>query len=90
MNESECATADWRMIGLEDGMAGKTTAQIGEHRRACAKHNITPNLDMYTAGHQQGVKTFCLEANGFKFGHSGGSYNGICPDHLAQNFLIAL
>ena len=87
MNESECVNADWRMIGLEDGMAGKSKAQIGEHRKACAKHNVTPNLDTYNRGHEEGIVQFCTEASGFRYGRAGNTYTGVCPAHLADAFM---
>jgi hypothetical protein len=87
MNESECVNADWRMIGLEDGIAGKSKAQIGEHRKACAKHNVTPNLDAYNNGHEEGIVQFCTEARGFSFGRAGGTYTGVCPAHLVDDFM---
>ena len=88
MNESECVNADWRMIGFEDGSVGRTRGYIGEHRQACAKHDITPDLDSYNSGHAEGVRGFCVEANGFRFGRSGGTYSGICPYELEEEFLI--
>lgn len=88
MNEAECRNADWRMIGLEDGMAGLSRAKIGDHRQACAKHNMTPDLDAYNNGHREGVISFCTEANGYKFGRSGGSYSGVCPEDLRDEFLL--
>jgi hypothetical protein len=87
MNESECVNADWRMIGLEDGMAGKSKSQIGGHRKACAKHSITPDLDAYNGGHAEGVTQFCTKARGFTFGHAGGTYSGVCPAHLVDDFM---
>jgi hypothetical protein len=87
MNESECINADWRMIGLEDGMAGRSKAQIGVHRKACAKHSITPDLDSYNSGHDEGLVQFCTEARGFTFGRAGGSYSGVCPAHLVDDFM---
>jgi len=87
MNESECINADWRMIGLEDGIAGKSRAQIGEHRKACAKHAVTPDLDSYNRGHEEGIVQFCTQSRGFTFGRAGGTYNGVCPAHLVDDFM---
>jgi hypothetical protein len=40
LSESECEAADWRIIGLEDGAAGKPISQIGKHRKACAEYGV--------------------------------------------------
>jgi hypothetical protein len=88
MNEAQCRNADWKMIGFEDGMAGKSSARIGDHRQACAKHNLTPDLDAYNSGHAEGVRQFCTEANGFNFGRSGKNYSGICPEDQKDQFML--
>lgn len=87
MNKSECLTADWRTIGFEDGSAGRSPAYISEHRQACAPHHVTPDLDAYNGGHEEGIRLFCVRANGFRVGHSGGTYSGVCPEALEAGFL---
>ncbi len=87
MNKSQCYNADWHMIGMEDGMKGRLTDYIGKHRVACAKYNVTPNLEEYRQGHVEGLEQFCTRANGFNMGLSGYGYNGVCPAQLAEPFL---
>lgn len=87
MNVSECQNADWETIGFEDGSEGRLPSHVGKHRKACAKHNITPNLEFYLKGHTNGVKFFCTESNGFINGQKGSSYNGVCPAELSERFL---
>jgi hypothetical protein len=87
MNESECLNADWHMIGMEDGASGKTVSHIGNHRKACAKFNIKPDLAAYEDGHSAGMRQFCTETNGFQIGKSGGRYSGVCPAELEETFL---
>ena len=88
MNEAECVNADWRMIGMEDGARGRAQSYIGQHRRACAKYNITPDLAGYQAGHDEGLKEYCTKERGFEVGKKGGRYNGVCPPNLQKNFLV--
>ena len=87
LNESECRNADWFMIGIEDGTAGKLPSHVGQHRKACAKHDITPDLFAYRSGHAEGVKQYCTEARGFETGRNGHTYNGVCPPELEDGFL---
>ncbi len=87
LNESECRNADWNMIGMEDGAKGKPTSYIGNHRTACAKFDVTPDITAYQQGHYEGVKQYCTELNGFLIGKKGINYNGVCPPELEMLFL---
>ena len=79
MNESECRNADWRMIGMEDGIDGRQQSYIGKHRQACAKHDITPDSVAYRQGYSEGLKQYCTEMKGFVLGKKGAAYHGVCP-----------
>jgi Protein of unknown function (DUF2799) len=89
MDKSECLNADWKIIGMEDGAEGRLPAYLGEHRTACAAHNIKPNLNTYLMGHEIGVRQYCTAPNGYNAGKQGDEYNGICPPELETNFLDA-
>lgn len=89
MSAEECAVSDWRTIGFEDGSMGYTSARIGEHRKACAKHGVAPDFDAYQAGRSQGLRQFCQPSRGFNVGASGGRYNGVCPGDLEPDFVDA-
>jgi hypothetical protein len=89
LDESECATADWRAIGLEDGARGRPAADIASHREACAEYGVTPDLAAYQSGHQMGARQFCTAHNGFRQGRAGRAYHGVCPDDLAVSFRAA-
>lgn len=89
MSGDECLTSDWRTIGYEDGLRGYTSDRIGQHRKACAKHGVTPDLTAYTAGRNQGLTEYCQPSRGFSIGTSGGSYNGVCAANYEADFLDA-
>lgn len=89
MSAEECAISDWRTIGFEDGSMGYTSARIGEHRKACAKHGVAPDFDAYQAGRSEGLRQFCQPSRGFNLGASGGRYNGVCPGDLEPDFVDA-
>ena len=59
LNEEECLTANWQIIGLEDGSEGHLETYLGKHREACAKYGVTPDLEQYRIGHAEGVQSFC-------------------------------
>lgn len=79
LDRDECVNADWYAIGLEDGARGRAVERLGDHRRACAKHSVTPNSERYLAGRAEGLKTFCTYERGFSEGRAGRSYAAGCP-----------
>jgi hypothetical protein len=87
MNKSMCLNANWQTIGFEDGAAGRPQTDIAQHRKDCAQHGVTPDLDAYRQGHDQGSELFCTTQNGFMYGSSGKAYKNNCPDTLAADFL---
>ena len=89
MNADECATSDWSAIGYEDGSRGYTADRFGNHRKACAKHGITPDFQAYQNGRDQGLEDFCKPGRAFNFGANGGRYNGVCAADMEAEFLDA-
>lgn len=89
MDRDECLTVDWRTVGFEDGAAGYSGDRIGQHRKACAKHGVTPDLAAYQAGREDGLREYCVPANGFRLGSRGASYGGMCPADLEPAFADA-
>jgi ribosome modulation factor len=89
MSKDECRTVDWRTVGYEDGVAGRPGDRIGEHRRACAEHGITPDLNAYLAGRAEGLKEYCQPYNGYRAGASGRTYHDVCPAGMAAAFAQA-
>lgn len=87
MSDEECLTADWRLLGYEDALQGRSTATIAQYRRACAAVSVTPNLDLYQQGHQEGARQYCTAANGYRAGSNGSTYQGICPADLETGFM---
>ena len=87
MGQNECHAVDWRTIGYEDGVAGRSGAQVGVHRRACAKYSITPDLEAYRLGRAEGLREFCQPHSGYRAGATGAPYYDVCPADLAARFL---
>ncbi len=89
MSKDECLTVDWRTIGYEDGVAGRSGDAIGARRKACAAAGVIPNLDAYRAGRAEGLREYCQPENGYRVGAEGSSYGGYCPLELAPAFTQA-
>jgi hypothetical protein len=89
MDREECLTVDWRTVGYEDGAAGYSGDRIGQHRKACAKYGVTTDLAAYQSGRQEGLREYCVPANGFRLGSQGGDYSGMCPSDLDPAFTDA-
>ena len=89
LSKPECDTADWRAIGYEDGVKGWSQARVGEHRKACARHGVTMDLEAYRSGWDAGMQQYCQPGNGYHEGRTGRSYSGVCPQGLETAFLSA-
>jgi hypothetical protein len=89
MSGDECMTSDWSAIGYEDGARGYTTDRLANHRKACAKHGVTPDFAAYQSGRDQGLVEYCQPSRGFNVGSNGGRYNGVCSVNLEADFLDA-
>lgn len=89
MNQEECLTSDWRTIGYEDGARGSSADRVGQHRKACAEYGVTPDLQAYQSGREDGLRQYCQVQNGFNLGSRGGSYAGVCPADLEPDFVAA-
>ncbi len=87
MSEQACLTSDWRTVGFEDGSLGRSEATIGNYRKACAEHGVSPDLAAYRSGHSDGVQIYCKPGNGFEVGRSGAAYEGVCPANLEAEFV---
>ena len=86
LDKDECMLADWRLIGYQDGVAGKSATVVGEYREDCAKHAVVPDLDAYRAGREEGLQQYCMADNGYRLGNAGRALPAICPATLAGDF----
>ncbi len=86
MKKEECLTADWYNIGFEDGTRGYKVSRIANHRKACSKYEIAPNLDLYLRGRDQGLIEYCTAHNGYNLGLKGRSYNDACQGNFGNGF----
>jgi len=87
MSKSECVSADWRMIGFEDGSQGAGLGRLTRYRSDCADYGVVPDLDAYNDGRYSGLNEFCRPEHGYRLGASGHAYTGVCPAQLESEFL---
>lgn len=86
LDKDECLNANWELIGYEDGSKGYDATRIGEHRKACAKYGVTPDLNQYTKGRERGLKVFCTPQNGYQVGQRSAVYRDVCPANMRADF----
>lgn len=89
MSKNECLTLDWRTIGYEDGVAGRSGSTIAQHRKACAAAGVSTDLNAYQQGRAEGLREYCQPENGFRAGVNGQTYGGYCAADLAEDFTLA-
>ena len=89
LNKEECVVADWRLIGYQDGVAGKSAAAVGTYRKDCAEYAVVPDLDAYQAGRIEGLQEYCKVDNGYRLGRAGKGYATVCPADLEPGFRLA-
>ncbi len=89
LNKEECMVADWRLIGYQDGVAGKSSSSVGTYRKDCAEYAVVPDLDAYQAGRAEGLLEYCKADNAYRVGKSGHGFPAVCPSHLEADFRAA-
>jgi len=85
MTSTECASADWAAIGLEDGRTGARPKLFDQRRKAC--ENTGVDLAAYSAARDEGLKTYCTAEGGFAAGRTGAEYSGLCGGDGEIRFL---
>jgi hypothetical protein len=86
MSPQECKLANWREIGLTDGMAGKPMQVFEVRRGDCAEANVTADTHDYLVGREQGLRSYCQLSNALQIGLRGESYHGVCPAAIDSEF----
>lgn len=87
MSKEECAVADWRVIGEQDGAAGYNPQdRFARHVKACTKAGVAADQTAWYQGYQQGLPRYCTPLNGLSVGSQGQSYANVCPVNLDSGF----
>lgn len=87
MSKEECAIADWRVIGAQDGAAGYNPQErFARHVKACTKAGVSADQTLWYQGYQQGLPRYCTPLNGLSVGSQGKAYANVCPVNLEPAF----
>ena len=87
MSEKDCLTANWVDQGYRDGRQGYPLSRVEDHREACSKVGVVPEVALYRRGHGQGVLEYCTPRNAVSEGRDGRPYRNACPAALEGEFL---
>jgi hypothetical protein len=87
MSKEECAVADWRVVGEQDGAAGyEPQSRFARHAKACERAGVLADQTLWYQGYQQGLPRYCTPLNGLTVGRQGKSYANVCPIGLDMGF----
>ena len=85
LTPAECATANWRQLGQQDGSRGVVDRAAGFFK-SCSKANIPVDVASYRAGRAEGLQSHCLLGNALAEGMAGKPYADVCPAPTNQSF----
>ncbi|MCY0096273.1 DUF2799 domain-containing protein [Hoeflea ulvae] len=87
MSKEECAVADWRVVGEQDGAAGYNPQdRFAGHVKACTKAGVAADQTLWYQGYQKGLPRYCTPLNGLSVGSQGKTYANVCPLDLEPGF----
>lgn len=86
MSPEECKVANWKDVGLRDGLAGSSLSLLDSRTKDCAEAKVALDAKSYLSGRDLGLKTFCRMENAVPLGLNGGSYEGVCPPWIDGEF----
>jgi hypothetical protein len=87
MSKKDCENANWHAIGYNDGARGIQPGHLNVYSQRCAEYKIVPDAGAYQAGWNEGIRSYCTNANGYQAGAAGLAYNNICPADVAPAYL---
>jgi hypothetical protein len=86
MSPKECQNADWRAIGLGDGLKGETLSILERRTASCADAGFKVPAPLYVEGRDEGLAQYCQLGNAARLGLSGSGYQGVCPAGIDGEF----
>lgn len=86
LNEDECRSVNWEQLGQQDGLAGRASSYVEQHRSACSEHGLPVDDRQWSVGWERGIRLYCTPENGLLEGREGRSYMNSCPADLKAGF----
>ena len=90
MTKEECmlADADWRAVGIHDGIWGEDAEIAAKRMRQCGKYDITLDQELYKGGYVDAVLHRCTKRYGELLGYTGHHpREKTCPEQLRAEFM---
>ncbi|MFK8014367.1 MAG: DUF2799 domain-containing protein [Gammaproteobacteria bacterium] len=87
MSAKDCASADWRALGVQDGQEGAASIRRDQRFAACAGSAPPPDQNAYGAGYADGLALLCTPKGGYEFGLAGKEYLYVCPRPQEPDFI---
>lgn len=85
LSPAECATANWRQLGVQDGKRGQSD-RAADYYESCQKAGIGVDVASYRLGRSDGLQNYCQYGNAIREGLAGRSYGGVCPAPFDTTF----
>jgi hypothetical protein len=86
MDVNECKLANWRDVGLRDGLAGAQLSLLDTRVKDCAKAQVAVDTQSFLRGRNQGLASYCRVENAVGLGLDGKQYQGVCPAGIDVEF----
>ncbi len=86
LDKENCLSADWQLIGFNDGVEGRDAGRLEQHRDACSDYGVVPQMDQYLLGYDRGVRRYCTAVNGYREARAGKPLNAVCSGEQQQEF----
>ncbi len=86
LTKAECTAGDWRSIGVGDGANGYPASYVDNHISACAEHGISLNRELYEAGRQEGLRSYCRLEKAETDGRAGRTNFNTCQGEIGVAF----
>lgn len=58
----QCAAIDWYALGKQDGQNGQAMTALNDEITGCRAFGIEADVETYSAGREEGLKTYCQPA----------------------------
>ena len=86
MTADECKSANWKEVGVSDGLKGRPSSFLVERVNDCLKTGVRLDTALYADGRDQGLQNFCRFENAAVLGVNGTDYAGVCPAAVEVEF----
>ena len=70
IDPEKCDTVDWYQTGVVDGERGRAD-RLDAFIETCGTVDVTPDVDAYLMGREEGLERFCTFETGLQYGRRG-------------------